>query len=281
MQWSTEPKMCGTTTSALVTSKVVDIDQNLHVSVVVMGRRISTDEFQINDDIATIEDVKTFLQSLHEMPICGGGPKTSVYPLAHQESATVDARNHWRHKKCPVLLPANNSTCKWCSSMSDTLRIRQKRKKIATKSSSERHGILVFDEIQVRKEMRVNTKTMTYAGFADFGEAARSSDELADHGLVFTFRAFGDSYSQPIAVFASKGPTRGTVLAQLVLKAILLLEDAGVFVDAIVCDGATTNRAMWKQFSMCTGLTFEAQLGPGPMLMKGGPGWPGGILRAA
>ncbi|KAH6940930.1 hypothetical protein HPB50_010436 [Hyalomma asiaticum] len=82
---STNPKIRGMTTSALVTSKAVDIDQNMQVSVVVMGRRISTDEFHTSDGIATIEDVKTFLQRLHEMPICGGGPKASVYPLANPE----------------------------------------------------------------------------------------------------------------------------------------------------------------------------------------------------
>lgn len=86
----------------------------------------------------------------------------------------------------------------------------------------------------------MNAKTMTYTGFADFGEVASSLDKLADHRLVSTFRAFGDSYSQPIAIFVSKEPT-STVLTQLVLKAILLLEDAGVSVDAIVCDGPTTN----------------------------------------
>lgn len=66
------------------------------------------------------------------------------------------------------------------------------------------------------------------------------SQKLADHDLVFSFRSFGDQYSQPIAVFASKGPTKGTVIAQLVMKAIILLEDAGVFVDALVCGAAST-----------------------------------------
>ncbi|EEC05046.1 hypothetical protein IscW_ISCW004549, partial [Ixodes scapularis] len=46
------------------------------------------------------------------------------------------------------------------------------------------------------------------------------------------------------------GLTKGTVLAQLILKAVLLLEDAGAFMDAIVCDGAATNRSMWKQFGV-------------------------------
>lgn len=68
--------------------------------------------------------------------------------------------------------------------------------------------------------------------------------------MVFMFCSFADKHSQPIAVFASKGPTRGTVLAQLIMKAIVHLEDAGVYVDAIVCDGAATNRRMWKEFNI-------------------------------
>lgn len=134
MQGSTSQKLRRMTTSAisgteknpLITTKLVDIDQKMQVSVVVMGRHISIDELQMKDDIATIEDVKSFLQSLHEMPICGGGPKTSVYPQAHRESASVDECNLWRHKKCPLFVRGNKSTCKWRSSLSDTLRIHQK-----------------------------------------------------------------------------------------------------------------------------------------------------------
>ncbi|KAH8018262.1 hypothetical protein HPB51_000873 [Rhipicephalus microplus] len=124
------------------------------------------------------------------------------------------------------------------------------KKKLLSKDTFQRHGVLVFDEIQVRKEMRVNSKTMTYTGFSDFGDNQPAGEELADHGLVFTFRSFGDKFSQSIAVFASKGPTKATVLAQLVLKAITLLEEAGAYVDAIVSDGATTNRSMWKHFGV-------------------------------
>ncbi|KAH9368344.1 hypothetical protein HPB48_004536 [Haemaphysalis longicornis] len=86
---------------------------------------------------------------------------------------------------------------------------------MATKDEFQRHGILVFDEMVVRKEMRVHSKSMTYVGFSDFGDAATASDDLADHGLVFTFRAFGDNYSQPIAVFASKVPRKEQCLHSL------------------------------------------------------------------
>ncbi|KAH9367508.1 hypothetical protein HPB48_009062 [Haemaphysalis longicornis] len=132
------------------------------------------------------------------------------------------------------------------------------KNKLAGKETFQKHGILIFDEIHVRKEMRVNVTTMSYTGHADFGGEVEVPEQLADHGLVFTFRPFGDNYSQPVAVFASHGPTKGTVLAQLIVKAILHLEDDGAYVDAIVCDGAAINRSMWTQFSE-TGALYGTQ----------------------
>lgn len=40
------------------------------------------------------------------------------------------------------------------------------------------------------------------------------------------------------------------MIAQLVLKAITLLENKGLYVHAIVCDGATTNRRMWVELGI-------------------------------
>jgi len=39
-------------------------------------------------------------------------------------------------------------------------------------------------------------------------------------------------------------------LAQLVLKAITLLEKNGILIDGIICDGATTNKKMWKELGV-------------------------------
>lgn len=59
-----------------------------------------------------------------------------------------------------------------------------------------------------------------------------------------------DNYAQPVGVFASKGPTKGVVIAQLVLKAITLLEKAGAFIHGIVCDGAAPNRKFWIEMGI-------------------------------
>lgn len=56
------------------------------------------------------------------------------------------------------------------------------------------------------------------------------------------FQPFADNYVQPIAVFASSGPVRGKVLAQLVLKAAAVVEKAGAKIHAVITDGASTNR---------------------------------------
>lgn len=74
--------------------------------------------------------------------------------------------------------------------------------------------------------------------------------ELADHGLVFMFRSIGDNFSQHIGVFASTGPTKGVTLAQLVVQAIFSIEQAGAYVDGLVCDGTSTNRKMWSEFGV-------------------------------
>lgn len=42
----------------------------------------------------------------------------------------------------------------------------------------------------------------------------------------------------------------GVDLAQLVLRAILLLEDAGLQVLGLTCDGASTNKTMCKTFGI-------------------------------
>lgn len=122
------------------------------------------------------------------------------------------------------------------------------------KSDLERHGILLVDEIGARKDLLLESKTMTYKGVEDFGDnlSKEKSTELADHGLVFVFQPLYDTYSQPIAVFASKGPTSGEKLAKLLIEAISLLESSGAKIHGIVADGASTNRKTWSELG-CSG----------------------------
>lgn len=83
------------------------------------------------------------------------------------------------------------------------------KKKLATKNDFQRHGILVFDEMQVRKEVRVHSKTMTYSGYSDFGDIEGSTtNELADHGLVLLFVRLETITLNQLQLLQAKGPLR-------------------------------------------------------------------------
>ncbi|KAH7935322.1 hypothetical protein HPB52_005929 [Rhipicephalus sanguineus] len=124
------------------------------------------------------------------------------------------------------------------------------KKKLQTKPTFFRHGMLLLDEMHVRQCKRLNSRTLSYEGLVDQGEQNMKSKDLADHALVFMFCPFTDSYAQPVAVFASKNAMRGIVLCQLLLQTIVLLEEAGAFIDGVVYDGASTNRTMWKHLGI-------------------------------
>lgn len=86
--------------------------------------------------------------------------------------------------------------------------------KFKEKSEQQKKGVLLLDEIFLRTNLSVTTRTLSYSGQEDFGgeiESKVGSSELADHGLVFMWQSLADNITQPIAIFASKGPVKGLV----------------------------------------------------------------------
>ena len=69
-----------------------------------------------------------------------------------------------------------------------------------------RHGILMLDEISTRQNVRLNRKTYI--------------NQKSDHGLVIIFQPVMGSFTQPVSVCYSKGPTTATTLAKLIIQAI-------------------------------------------------------------
>ncbi|KAH7970091.1 hypothetical protein HPB52_024061 [Rhipicephalus sanguineus] len=67
----------------------------------------------------------------------------------------------------------------------------------------------------VRQGRDVNARTFSYIGQVQHDDT--SEPPLADHALVFMFVPFADSYTQPVGVFASRGPTKGTCSSWLKL----------------------------------------------------------------
>lgn len=125
-------------------------------------------------------------------------------------------------------------------------------RKLKTENTFEKQGILIFDEMSVRQSIELNVKNMKLAGIQDFGAqhnlTSRTVERRADHALVFMFSSLAGNFNQTVAVYGAKGATGGTCLAQLIMQVIRKLEKIGALVHGVVCDGATTNKKMWKEF---------------------------------
>jgi len=73
---------------------------------------------------------------------------------------------------------------------------------------------------------------------------------LGDHALVITFQPFMGTWVQPIGCFLTRGNANDDELTALIMEAIILLERSYYFVDGVVTDGASWNRAMWTKFGV-------------------------------
>lgn len=123
------------------------------------------------------------------------------------------------------------------------------KKHFDAKTSMQRYGVVLLDEINLRKSVAVCSKNLTYVGLTDFsddGPQSSNIEEQATHGLVIMFQPLSDKYTQPIAVFASKNSVQGDELTKLVVEAIAFLENSGVKIHGVIADGAKTNQKMWS-----------------------------------
>lgn len=88
------------------------------------------------------------------------------------------------------------------------------KKKFSTKSEYQKKGIILLDEMFFRESLSVNSQSLTYIGLEDFGneELVRKKSNLkANHGLVFMWQSLAENMVQPIAVFASACPVKGSL----------------------------------------------------------------------
>ena len=122
----------------------------------------------------------------------------------------------------------------------NTLALEAIKQLLRGKSQVQRLRILCFDELSFKEDLTFNTSTFQFEGLVNLGSSIdEATRKLANHGLVFMFRSLLDSWVQPIAVFASCNAASGEDLNRLLLKSI-------VRVLSVVCDGAQSNKSLWK-----------------------------------
>lgn len=113
-------------------------------------------------------------------------------------------------------------------------------------------GQLIFDEIKIKKDLTFDKGTLEHHGIVDFGKNLKTkiSKGLADHVLVFMFRPYKCKWVQPFACFASKGAASGSILFELITKAIVILHNHGAIVKGVVSDGAQPNKSAYRMFGI-------------------------------
>jgi len=113
-------------------------------------------------------------------------------------------------------------------------------------------GCLLIDEMSVLETYKFNKESLEILGFTDLGKYTpqKQKDKLGNHALVIMYQPFGGQWVQPIGCFLSRGAASSTVLQQILLENIVLLENSGLKVNAVVSDGAQWNRGMWSLFGV-------------------------------
>jgi len=113
-------------------------------------------------------------------------------------------------------------------------------------------GAILIDEMALDEGVSFDKATSEVNGFVNLGSQTTDDDEtrLADHALVFLYQPFKGSWFQALGAFATKGAASGSVLERLIVEAIALCEQSGLFVDEITTDGGSWNRCMWGLFGI-------------------------------
>ncbi|KAL3194798.1 hypothetical protein MRX96_045924 [Rhipicephalus microplus] len=116
---------------------------------------------------------------------------------------------------------------------------------VSSAADKEIEGVLMFDEMSVRKSLHVRESDMALLGKVDLAEHTKPTDQVkdGDHVLVFLFRPFLGGWSQTVGAFCTSGAAPGSTVAKLILQCIVLLSNAGVIVEAVTCDNSTSNRS--------------------------------------
>ena len=88
-----------------------------------------------------------------------------------------------------------------------------------------RWGTLMWDEISLKKDLTWQSNLLEWHGVVDYGPEITGSTQtgIASHCLVLLFRPYLGKWIQPIACFASLNAASGTLLHEIVTKAVVLL----------------------------------------------------------
>ncbi|XP_077521120.1 uncharacterized protein LOC144132519 [Amblyomma americanum] len=114
------------------------------------------------------------------------------------------------------------------------------KQKTSTMDIFKRHGGLIVDEMKLSENLCVSSSGHIQ-GFVDRSKFTPRSEmhNVADHEMVIMFVPFAGKWTHILACFATRGNTKIDLLTKVMLEAVILAENAGLFVDVIASDGGT------------------------------------------
>ena len=122
-------------------------------------------------------------------------------------------------------------------------------------SDSEKYVSLLFDEMKIQESLVWDKHTGELVGYVDLGDAEVNQanfdkpDTIATHVLVIMVRSIINPFKFSLANFATTS-ANSSQLFTLFWKAVSILElSCQLKVIAVTCDGASSNRKMFKMHS--------------------------------
>jgi len=100
---------------------------------------------------------------------------------------------------------------------------------------------LVFDSMSIRKQLIWDNSNQCFIGKVDLGGiTAPDCEDLAKDALVFQLVSYTKKFRCPVAYYLTNGIS-SFVLAETIRNCLIKLQDVGVTVRSITCDGTAVN----------------------------------------
>ena len=115
-----------------------------------------------------------------------------------------------------------------------------------TESDPRKIGVLACDETKVSEGLVFNTSSGELIGFISYDIDSTKNSVMAKYVLQFSWRSLLNSYTFPLAYFATCG-LEGPVLWHWVVNGLIGLAMLGVWPVAVVCDGLAANRSFIRE----------------------------------
>lgn len=108
----------------------------------------------------------------------------------------------------------------------------------------DKYCLLMWDEIKLATHIQYDITSDTLVGFEDWGY--RRTQHFADHAIVSMIRSIRGGWTLPVYYGFCKSLTKTPDLKRCIKNITGVIEKAGFFIVATVCDQAAANRKVFK-----------------------------------